>query len=211
MKLEDSPPLLEGHRWALEGRYSVCTEGKIWSYRRRNRVCDKPRPHPVALSPFPGTKRSPYLRVSIDLGEARATHTVHRLVAKVFLGPPTKGRPWVCHRDGNPTNNRPDNLYWGTPRENQLDRNRHGTSPGHLQNKLTPRHVAAIFALKDLGFLNKEIGAMFGIHEDYVPRITQEHTMLSRDARNALKGTCPPHDWSREDRCNKCGAKDWMT
>lgn len=41
----------------------------------------------------------------------------HRLVAEVFLSNPL-GLAQVCHKDNNPLNNRLENLYWGTPRDN---------------------------------------------------------------------------------------------
>ena len=44
---------------------------------------------------------------------------VHRLVAHAFLGPPPSMEAWqVHHRDGNPSNNRVDNLEYVTPSRN---------------------------------------------------------------------------------------------
>lgn len=42
---------------------------------------------------------------------------------------------WACHRDGNPTNNHPDNLYWGTPRDNILDTLWHEIEPGSARHR----------------------------------------------------------------------------
>jgi hypothetical protein len=50
---------------------------------------------------------------------------VHRLVAMVFCDGKENG-PVVRHLDGNPKNNVPDNLAWGTPLENRQDTIRHG-------------------------------------------------------------------------------------
>ncbi|CAK9055370.1 Uncharacterized HNH endonuclease L247 [Durusdinium trenchii] len=46
---------------------------------------------------------------------------VHRVVAQAFLGYPPNDKSWqVHHRDGNPSNNRLDNLEYTTPSENML-------------------------------------------------------------------------------------------
>lgn len=50
---------------------------------------------------------------------------VHHMVLEAFVG----GKPdglWGLHRDDDPTNNRLDNLYWGTPSENTADCIRNG-------------------------------------------------------------------------------------
>ena len=49
------------------------------------------------------------------------THLVHRLVAKAFLPPPpSEKHTQVMHIDGDPANNRADNLGWVTRSENRL-------------------------------------------------------------------------------------------
>ena len=59
-----------------------------------------------------------------DSGEGRMvftykdkTYKVHQLVCEAFNGPREKGQ--IClHLDENYTNNRPENLKWGTQKEN---------------------------------------------------------------------------------------------
>lgn len=63
-----------------------------------------------------------------------------RAVLLVFKGPPPSGTE-CCHWDGNPANNHPDNLYWGTKSDNALDMTRHGT---HNWQKITDQQVAEI-------------------------------------------------------------------
>lgn len=55
----------------------------------------------------------------------RATYYIHRLVAEAFLGPPPFARALVRHLDGDPANNRVENLAWGTYGENLADLHRH--------------------------------------------------------------------------------------
>lgn len=50
---------------------------------------------------------------------------VHALVAAAFLGPRPDGAD-VCHRDGDATNNRAGNLYYGSRSQNNRDIASHG-------------------------------------------------------------------------------------
>lgn len=55
----------------------------------------------------------------------------HDLVCTAFHGPRPEGKE-VAHEDGDPLNNRADNLSWKTHAENQLDIRRHGTGRGRF-------------------------------------------------------------------------------
>lgn len=46
------------------------------------------------------------------------TVKIHRLVCLAFHGEPPKAKPNALHKDENSRNNRPDNLYWGSQKEN---------------------------------------------------------------------------------------------
>lgn len=46
------------------------------------------------------------------------TYKIHRLVCEAFNGPAPFDRAVVMHLDENAANNRPDNLSWGTQKEN---------------------------------------------------------------------------------------------
>lgn len=78
-----------------------------------------------------------YPSVRIMVAGKRKRMCVHVLVAMEFLVKPD-GAHEVCHIDGDKTNNRVENLRWGTQRDNASDRERHGrTSRGE-------KHSAAI-------------------------------------------------------------------
>jgi hypothetical protein len=69
------------------------------------------------------------------------------------------------HLDGDPSNNRPSNLAWGTCKENGEDRIRHGTSgkgERHGQAKLTEAIVRRIMELDALGVDRPRIAAEVG-------------------------------------------------
>lgn len=52
---------------------------------------------------------------------------VYRLVALAWI-PNPDNKPFVCHKDNNVLNNRAENLYWGTAKENQEQMVRDGRS-----------------------------------------------------------------------------------
>ena len=94
----------------------------------------------------------------------------HALVLAAFVGPrPPKME--CCHNDGNPWNNRVENLRWDTAQNNQRDRVKHGTSNGGercASAKLTETQVAAIRADARL---QREIAADYGVRESAISRI----------------------------------------
>ena len=45
-------------------------------------------------------------------------YKIHRLICEAFHGPPPDGKNVVLHLDENALNNRPENLSWGTQKEN---------------------------------------------------------------------------------------------
>src|SRR5690606_32240578 len=72
--------------------------------------------------------RSGYPSITMSDGKKQRSFSVHRLLAQSFLDNP-ENKPFVCHANGNPLDNRLENLYWGTALENNLDRRKHGTMP----------------------------------------------------------------------------------
>lgn len=66
------------------------------------------------------------LFVTLSNGAKSKRMRVHRLIAKAFI-PNPECKPQVNHKNGNPLDNRIENLYWGTQKENILDAVRHGT------------------------------------------------------------------------------------
>lgn len=111
----------------FENRYQASNLGRIRSVDRYEhfseyvRLDGKKRKASVRfmkgriLRPAPNTGNSGHL--AVVLGRKAGTKDVHALIAKAFLGLPLKGQE-VMHLDHNPTNNRVDNLKYGTRGEN---------------------------------------------------------------------------------------------
>lgn len=71
-----------------------------------------------------GDKRN-YQYVHIGVDGKKYNVQVGIMVLKAFQGKPNKDQV-CCHNDGDPTNNKPSNLRWGTHKENMEDRKKHG-------------------------------------------------------------------------------------
>jgi hypothetical protein len=57
-------------------------------------------------------------RMILRINGLGKTFKVARLVCEAFHGPPPVERAVVMHLDDDPGNNRPENLKWGTQKEN---------------------------------------------------------------------------------------------
>lgn len=104
----------------LEDRYDVSNHGRVrsWAWHEK-------RGGPRTLSSWLDTQGYP--RVSIWDGVEKLNARVHVLAASAFLGPRPDGAV-IRHLDGNPQNNTPTNLAYGTVAENVDDSLRHGTN-----------------------------------------------------------------------------------
>lgn len=67
-----------------------------------------------------------YRTISMSHENVKVTKSVHRLVCMAFHGMPPISTMEVRHLNGDPTDNRPENLRWGTAEENWQDKRMHG-------------------------------------------------------------------------------------
>ena len=115
-----------------------------------------------------------YRTLGLMIDGRKMTVHVHRLVTIAFHGPPPTPAHEVAHSDGDPLNNRIDNLRWATRAENAADRRRHGRDSFgavHGMSKLTDDHVRHIFRLACAGVGQRDIADRFGVHQATVHRI----------------------------------------
>jgi hypothetical protein len=102
-----------------------------------------------------------------DADGKRHRVTVHRLVAKTFLGvPPSPEHRHVAHINGNRADPIASNLRWSTPAENMEDMKRHGRSARGSRNrtaKLTEEDVLKIHSLSRT-MTQAAIAERFGVH-----------------------------------------------
>ena len=69
-----------------------------------------------------------YAHVSLQINGKAVNHSIHRLMAIAFIGPPPSPKHHAAHNDGIPKNNIINNIEWKTPKQNQADRLIHGTA-----------------------------------------------------------------------------------
>ena len=107
-----------------EGRYQASNLGRIKSLERKVRSVNRYtrndffRTVPERIL-RPGQQRKTG-HLSVVLGRGTCSKPVHQLVARAFLGTVPENNE-VLHNNGNPTDNRVENLRYGTRRENIMD------------------------------------------------------------------------------------------
>ncbi len=156
-----------------EDRYSASNMGNIRSeprvYQRKNgsSYTHKGR----VLQPCHGSTASTVVLYP------KKTWRVHRLVLLAFEGPSDLE---VRHLNGNPNDNRLENLAYGTKVENEADKVEHGTSNRGSRNgrsRLTEKDVQRIRSSKES---NLVLAGKFGItpHAVYMIRSRRRWSWL---------------------------------
>lgn len=116
-----------------EGYYEVSDHGRVRSVGRSLPRING-RPLNLRSKILKGSlNQNGYVIVALNRDNRKVGRGVHRLVLLAFVGPAPAGTE-ACHFDGNPANNRIDNLRWDTRSGNTYDRVRHGT---HSQARKT--------------------------------------------------------------------------
>lgn len=109
----------------LDGKFRVTTDGEVFRIRSG-------REEPATMY---GTSRDRrYLVVSYTLDGKQKHEYVHRLVAKAFIANPNN-YPQVNHLDGNPRNNKAENLEWCTQAQNAAHAYKIGLRGAHTWAK----------------------------------------------------------------------------
>lgn len=157
-----------------EGRYQASSMGRIRSMDRII-TCggDKHRSHQRSvkgriLRPGRFCKSG---HLSVVLGHGENGSPVHQLIALTFIGVCPDGME-VLHCNGNPTDNRLENLRYGTRTENILD----VFYQGGRWRKLSIDDVEEIKFALYCGFRGCELARQFGVTQSVISAIKHGRT-----------------------------------
>lgn len=126
----DPKALIEGEEWRpiknLEDCYEASNMGRIRSIDRHMPFSDGRLRFYKGKIMKPRFGSGGYALVSLYGREGIRHERVHVLILETFRGDRPSRQHDGCHNDGNPANNRLDNLRWDTIDENLKDVSRHG-------------------------------------------------------------------------------------
>lgn len=116
-----------------------------------------------------------YPYIDISQNPIIKSHRIHLLMLEAFIGPKPPGR--ICrHLNGKRSDNRLENICWGTPKENYADMIRHGTrlygEKNHMA-KLTRDDVLEIRRLSKSGLSTRNIAKSFAVTQGHIWRIVR--------------------------------------
>ena len=110
--------------------YAVSDYGRCWSKKTHKML--KPQ-------------GKPYKRVRLYNDEGGKDKYIHRLVASAFKENP-KGLKYVCHINSRPSDNRAENLKWGTAKFNNGDIHRRKKLSDSLQGHEVTKHTRKLIS-----------------------------------------------------------------
>lgn len=166
--------------------YAAADNGTIWS-----RWAPGHAGHIGRWKLMRGHKRPDgYVHVYLKRGNRTIDCRVHRLVLESFVGPCPDGMEARHVNDNDRSNNRLENLCWGTPKQNTDDRRRHGTIAKGERNgsaKLTKANIAEMYDMFEAGSLVREIAERFCVDPSMTSKI-----LRGRYWADAVPGRIPP-------------------
>jgi hypothetical protein len=149
----------------IEGYSDIYEVSSLGRVRRLVDDCQNKRKKGSFISPsYPG--EGIYQQYALCLNRKYNRWLAHRLVLTAFAGEPPTAKHHAAHLDGNPRNNRLSNLCWKTAKENDLDKDRHGTRQNGVKHgmvKLTEDQVMEIRRLRTEGVSGVELAKKYNV------------------------------------------------
>lgn len=115
-----------------------------------------------------------YQQYALCVNRRYSRWLAHRLVLMTFVGEPPTPDHQAAHINGNPKDNRLENLCWKTAKENDLDKDQHGTRQRGIKHgchKLTDEQVIDIRRKRSEGVSGIDIADKYGITPQNVSKI----------------------------------------
>ena len=128
----------------------------------------------------PSIDKHGYARVRLCKDGKSRQIFVHRLVLEAFVGPMPPGKE-CSHINGDPLDNRLENLEYDTHKGNEAAKIAHGTTNRGSRNssaKLSPEDVRTIRSLRGK-VKNIDLARRYGVHDSRIARIQRGTAWLS--------------------------------
>lgn len=152
-----------------DGLYAATKDGKIWSHTTKK-----------FLRSY--VNDSNHLVVRLSKNGVKKTKMSHRLVLEAFVGPCPEGME-CCHNDGNPANNKLENLRWDTRSANHQDAVKHGTHSGFRCGTLVGNSVLDETKVQWIRFLHRhklftirELAELFNVFRTTIDNVVARRT-----------------------------------
>jgi len=158
--------------------YEVSDQGRVRSFKKCRARPDEPLPRILAGYYLP----TGYHMMELKDRKLRRKIYTHRLVLEAFVGPVPKGME-VAHNNGDPRDNRLENLRYATPMGNAQDKRKHGSHKAggsHYMSKLTDEQARDVFRFPGTC---REAADAFGVSYHLAYRIRTRRTY-----KNATRG-----------------------
>ena len=155
--------------------YRVGNDGSVWTRRPRSHSKDRSWTDWRKMKPSQGNKGRPLLRLYAEDGTSKPK-SVYIIVLEAFVGPRPEGCEGCHFPDDDPSNSATWNLRWDTPKNNHADRVLCGTSNRGERcgaAKFKEPDILRIRRLYKQGMKQREIGAIYGIHQAAVSTIVR--------------------------------------
>ena len=155
--------------------YSITKDGRVWS-NRYNRWLKPCRNH------------KGYLRIVLCNNKKHYTKATHRLVLETYVGPCPKGME-CRHLNGNPVDNRLENLCWGTKSENTMDAIQHGThnclptGKLHIEKLSNTEKDMVVQSYNYGGYTLQELADTYCVTRQTIKRIVNQYVTKQRGTR----------------------------
>lgn len=166
-----------------EGWHEVSNHGRVRRLRRKIgrgvKVFDSPAiQHQGLVAGYSVVHLTPGIN-------GKGKKRVSRLVLMAFDRSPRRGEQ-AAHWDGDPSNNRLENLRWATAKENAADAIRHGmTKYGdeHAGSKLANHEIDEIIDARSAGHDRETVARAYGISIDYVTQVARGRARAGQSRR----------------------------
>lgn len=166
-------------------RYEISNFGRVRNREKGHFI----QPWKTNRTPRPGRPKKHYLAVSLFRSGGKKCgykQKLHRLLLTTFVREPKEGEI-ACHRNDNSFDNRLENLYWGTPKQNthEMIKNGRGYFPGagigekHPRVKLKDQEVINIRKeyIKKYGNIRK-LAKKYNVKPGTISRIVNGYSMV---------------------------------